>query len=280
MAARPVPQPPFTPEFLADLHADNVAPEHRDELWAAVRQDPDALRFLNSLDDVSARLRGLGKDERPLHTMPDDVTARLEQFLETLDPADVYTEEDPGDRAVPLLGERRAVSESGPPPTVSPSIEAPGTRPDAGAPPPISLDARRRARWQWLAAAAAAVVIVAGTGVTLATLRGNDQSEPTAKPTASVTQLEGDDLGSMAILSALGRNEVSGTLAAPAARERCVQANGLQRTVLGSSDIRFRGESAVLILLSGPQTPQITALVVGRGCSADDPQHLAIQDIG
>ncbi|WP_159840996.1 hypothetical protein [Nocardia sp. CY41] len=260
MATQSVPQPPFTSELLADLHADNVTPEQRAQLWPAVSRDQDAMRFLRGLDDVTAELRALARDERIVHPMPDDVAARLALFVGELEPPedapDATVHELPRAWAGESVGEAE-VSES----------------------PPVTLDERRRGRLRWFAAAAAAIVTVAGAGVWVSTLRGGDAPAPTAQPTTGNDEW-GDDLTATMALSALGRNTVTGSLAGPGALERCVRANGLDRTVLGSTDIRFQGGNAVLILLNGPQPPKITALVVGTGCGAGDPQRKALQDIG
>jgi hypothetical protein len=50
--------------------------------------------------------------------------------------------------------------------------------------------------------------------------------------------------------------------------------------VLGSTNTTFQGKDAVLILLTGPRPHKISALVVGIGCTTDDPQQLALTDIG
>ncbi|WP_405159753.1 hypothetical protein OG203_25210 [Nocardia sp. NBC_01499] len=263
MATRSVPQPPFPAELLADLHADNVTPELREQLWPAVRRDGDALRFVHALDDVATELRALGRSDHIIHSMPDDIAARLEQFVDGFDLNEQPTEE--GATLYQL------------PPSAAPeNTEA--TTVSTPSAVPISLDDRRRSRLRWLTAAAAAVAVVACASIALTTVRGNDAA-PTAQPTANSDQL-GDDLDAPAMLSALGRNDATGLLGSVAARERCVHANGFDRTILGSNNIRYQGKDAVLILLTGPRTPKITALVVGTGCSTADPQHLATQDIG
>ncbi|KAA8890544.1 hypothetical protein F3087_04540 [Nocardia colli] len=368
MATRSMPQPPFSTELLADLHADNVTPELREHLWPVVRQDGDALRFVHALDDVSAELRALGRSDQIIHPMPDDIAARLAEFVDGFDLDEEPTEtgatiyrlpvaatpdtDDETTRVVrtPVAGQSvtddetvRAVRASVTPApaaedetvrvigTAVPAKPAPddetvrvtgtpvaapdtddetvrvvrspiasepddetvrilrtpvtpdpeadvdtvrGTRPAA----PISLDDHRRSRLRWFTAAAAAVAVVACASIALTVVRGNDTT-PTAQPTSDGTQL-GADLSAPAMLSALGRNDATGLLGNPAARERCMRANGLERTVLGSNNIRYQGKDAVLILLTGPRTPKITALVVGTGCTTDDPQHLTVQDIG
>ncbi|MFC4376501.1 hypothetical protein ACFO5K_20605 [Nocardia halotolerans] len=90
--ARSVPQPPFPSELLADLHADNLAPELCEQLWPMVRSDPDALRYLNELDQVNTHLRALGDDDRVVHRMPDDVAERMFGLLAELDAGDGPTE--------------------------------------------------------------------------------------------------------------------------------------------------------------------------------------------
>ncbi|MBF6164522.1 hypothetical protein IU486_07015 [Streptomyces gardneri] len=262
MATRSVPQPPFTSELLADLHAGNVSPAQREQLWPMVSRDPEAMRYLRSLDNVSAELRALGRDERVIHRMPEDVAARLALFADELEPP-----EDAPARAATVHELPR------------PSADEIPDSSRASDSAPVALDDRRRSRLRWFAAAAAAIVTVACASVFVTTMRDGDAPAPTAQPTTGNEDV-GDDLTATVALSALGRNNVTGSLARPGALERCIQANGLDRTVLGSTDIRFRGGNAVLILLNGPHPPKITALVVGTGCATGDPQRRALQDIG
>ncbi|MEU1995261.1 hypothetical protein ABZ511_12515 [Nocardia gamkensis] len=258
MATRSVPQPPFTPDLLADLHADNVTSAQREQLWPAVSRDPEAVRYLDALDEVTTELRALGRDEHIIHSMPEDVAARLALFIDELEP--------PAENAtVHELSPARARESAA-------AAEVSDTA-------PVVLDEHRRGRSRWLAAAAAAIVTVAGAGAWFSTSFDGDAPAPTAQPTPGNDDW-GDDLSATMALSALGRNNVTGSLAGPEALERCVRANGLDRTVLGSTDIRFQGGNAVLILLNGPQPPKITALVVGTGCGTGDPQRKALQDIG
>ncbi|WP_067469637.1 hypothetical protein [Nocardia amamiensis] len=259
-----VPRPAFTAELLADLHADNVAPKQREQLLPAVARDPQALRYLRSLDEVSAELCALGRDERIIHTMPADVAARLTQFVDELD-----SPEGPTARDAEIHSLRSVrTDESDGEPTVSESTQ------------PMAPAEHRRGLVRWLAAAAAAILAVAGVGGVVSTLRGGDGTAPsTAQPSAGNNDV-GEELTAAVALTALGRHTVTGSLANPAALDRCVRANGLDRTVLGSTDITFRGHNAVLILLSGLRPPTITALVVGTGCGTGDPQRRAVQDIG
>ncbi|WP_278260930.1 hypothetical protein [Nocardia sp. AG03] len=289
--ARSVPQPPFPSELLADLHADNLAPELSEQLWPQVETDPDALRYLNDLDDVNAHLRALSSDDRVVHRMPDDVADRMFRFVAELDAG-----EGPAERLTTALA---ADLDDGPTERLTTAALGDsvtgrlGTAPDDGvserldtAPPhptsdpaPISLDAyrsRSRRRMSLLAAAAAAVVVLAGAGAVITTL-DTTEGTPTAAPALDPS---GDDLTTAAALSALGKRDVRGPLSDEAALTRCVLANGIDRGVLGASSITFRGGEAVLVLVQGPAAPTITALVVGPGCGTGAPEQLALRDIG
>lgn len=286
MATRSVPQPPFSPELLADLHAGSLAPELHEQLWPAVRRDGEALRFVHALDEVSADLRALGRSDHVIHRMPDDVTARLMAFVDELDSAEIADDAVPDAAGatiyrLPVSGEKddaAAVSDGSVVArnllTAEPEPAVPAAPPAA----PVSLDERRRSRLRRLTVAAAAIAVVACASIALTVVRGSDDTPPIAQPTSAGTEL--DEPTAAAMLTALGRNDATGTLSNAAARERCVQANGLDRTVLGSMNIRYHGQDAVLLLLTGPRTPKITALIVGTGCSTADPQHLTVQDIG
>lgn len=281
MAARPVPQPPFSTDLLADLHADNVSPELSEQLWPQVREDPESLRFLSSLDDVTAELQALGRDSRILHEMPPDVTARLDRLLD-----DLSHGEQPGE---PAPAEQLATVHPLPPRRMSADpAESPSTRPMPALsdehptePPaePIRLDTHRSRRWQWLTAVAAAVALLAGTLIAIDAVRGPDQA-PKALPTKQTAVPLDDDLPTATLVSAIGRNDVTGPLAVPGAMTGCIAAAGYERPVLGSMNVTFRGAPAVVIILTGPQPPQITALVVGTGCGPGDAQLLDQRDIG
>ncbi|WP_336084596.1 hypothetical protein [Nocardia sp. SSK8] len=268
--ARSVPQPPFPSELLADLHADNLAPELREQLWPQVSTDPDALRYLNDLDEVNAHLRALGSDDRVLHRMPDDVADRMFRFVAELDAGEGPTER--------LTAALAAEPDDGPTERLTTAGPSPAPQP---APPeaPVSLAqyrSRSRRRMGLLAAAAAVVVAVGGAGAVFSTLDTTDGT-PTAAPAPDPA---GDELTTAAALSALGKRDVRGPLADEAALTRCVQANGIDRGVLGASSITFRGGEAVLVLVQGPAAPTITALVVGPGCGTGAPERLAVRDIG
>ncbi|MCP2294909.1 hypothetical protein APR11_001316 [Nocardia amikacinitolerans] len=278
MATRSVPQPPFSQELLADLHADNVDPELGAQLWPAVRADSDAVRYLRSLDEVTTRLRTLRADERVVHPMPEDVSERLAAFV-----AELELGEEPTERigTVHRLGatssdddaalrDRRVLGNGSEPTASEDRTERIAT--------PIPLAQHRSRRLRWIAAAAAVLAVLAGTGIGVQLFRGGDVTT-TAKPTPTDDQL-GDDLTPTAALAALGRNDVTGPLGSRPALTRCVAAAGMDRAVLGSMNMRYQGKDAVLILLSGTAHGKITALVVGPGCTTGDPQVRKVTDIG
>ncbi|MGV9821281.1 hypothetical protein [Nocardia xishanensis] len=276
MATRSVPQPPFSPELLADLHADNVDPELGARLWPAVRADSDAVRYLRSLDEVTTRIRALRADEHVLHPMPDDVSERLAAFVTELELG-----EEPTERAATIHRLGAAASGNGATAenhTEQLSAPTPSEEPTERLATPVSLDERRGRRLRWFAAAAAVLAVIAGTGIGVQLSRG-DEVTPTAQPTPSNGPL-GDDLTPTAALAALGRNDVTGPLGNRVALERCVAAAGLDRGVLGSMNMKYQGKDAVLILLTGPAQNKVTALVVGPGCAAGDPQVKNVTDIG
>ncbi|MFI8971464.1 hypothetical protein ACIGO9_01170 [Nocardia asteroides] len=277
-----MPQPPFPSELLADLHADNLAPELREQLWPKVSTDPDALHYLSQLDEVNLHLRALATDDPVLHPMPDDVADRMFRFIADLDldagdePADHSStappapEDGPTDRLSTLLA-----AQDGPTERLTVASVPPQPPVDA----PVSLaQYRSRRRMGWLAAAAATVAVLAGAGAVVTTLDTTDGT-PTAAPIIE-PDTGGDELTTAAALSALGKREVRGPLGDEGALARCVQANGVDRAVLGASNITYRGTDAVLVLVIGPKPPTITALVVGAGCTTGAPEQLALRDIG
>lgn len=255
MATRSVPQPPFPAELLADLHAGNVAPDLGEQLWPAVQHNPEAQNYLHSLDEVRVQLRELGRGDAILHPMPSDVGARLELLAEH-------------------LGGNHPDAEATLP-FATPSEQAP---PNPVAAEPIPLHSRRR-NLRLLAAAAAAIVAATCAAFIVDVVR-DGTNEPVAAPPSATADTAEPGITSAVALRALGRNDVSGRLAEPAALTGCVRAAGMDSGVLGSTDMRYQGRDAVLILVGGGKGTRITALVVGPGCGPSDPQVLAVTDIG
>ncbi|RMI34086.1 hypothetical protein [Nocardia stercoris] len=318
MADRPLPRPPFDAALLADLHGDNVPAEVAADLWPAVRQDPDAVRYLAELDAVNDSLRALGTETEVLHRMPNAVRDRLDTLLDQLS-ADAGPDVAPGtdpDRLAGSVGVARgpasvagprlltagtadasALTDSAPtageaaaagaitepvrlaaqaPATDQCAGEAAGSSGDQA--PVAELDQYRARRRRLLAAAAAAVPLMT-FGIIAVVAGHHDSDSPSALRPSSTTLSEGD-LAPAALLGAMGRNDVTGRLAAPGALNACVRAAGADRQVLGSTDTTFQGQPAALILVAGPHPPTVTALIVGTGCAPGDPQLRVHRDIG
>lgn len=199
------------------------------------------MAVIDSLDRVTDQLGALGRDHSVSTPIPDDVADRI----------------------------RRALAAERDTPTT-----------------PTVVPLTRRRTWAAVAAgtfAAAAAVVVA---VAVVTPDGRAPAPPVALPGSETTSTPavldlGADLDSGRLLTVIGSRKL-GPLENPVALAECLRANGIEqsRTVLGSGEVRLDGAPGVLLLLAGPQPPQITALVVGRECSAEDPATLAVTDIG
>ncbi|WP_072690476.1 hypothetical protein [Rhodococcus marinonascens] len=236
------PAPPYSADLLADLHAGLLPESVSDQLWPLVRNDPRAMEVIDALDKVTAQLAALGRDHSVSTPIPTAVADRIN---------------------LALAAQRDGL----PVTTVAPSI--------------------RRGTWAKVAAAtfAAAAAIVVTVAVVTPSNR-TPQTPPVALPstetttTSAVLDLD-TNLDSGRLLTLIGSNQL-GPLDDPAVLADCLRANDIDelRMLLGSGEVRLAGVPGVLLLFAGPHPPQITALVVGRGCSATDPATLAVTDIG
>lgn len=212
--------------------------------------------------DEAARLRAAVADDREAQ----QVLAALDRVRDDL--AALRTDPAPAPAAPEQVMARiRATLESAPVP----------------APSPVTNLADRRRRRSIGYAAAAAVLAVLG-GLTFAVVRSGDSGQAPdtsvlAQPTAAVDL--GENLRPAAALGVLGHSD-PGVFSDPERRAECLRANGIDATapVLGSTTVTLHDTAGVLLLLPGPQPPQVTALVVGNSCSATDPATLARTDIG
>ncbi|APA94700.1 hypothetical protein [Nocardia seriolae] len=294
-----LPMPPFSTELLADLHGGSLPPDESERLWPVVRQDPEAMRYLSSLDRVDARLRDLGRDEHIAHPMPAEVAARLERMISDLavpddperlatvtrlpvapPPVTRSTHPAPANTApMPILN-GSAIFDTGrlDPRELESDLEpVPELEPDADLTEPSRLDERPSRRLRWLTVAAAAAAVVAGAVVAVDALSSHTRT-PTAQSTADV-QLDAS-LSPASVLSVMGHHDITGPLATGNALAACLQAAGLDRPILGSRSVVFSGTPGVLVLLAGPKPPQITAAVLGTACAPGNPQVLGRADIG
>ncbi|WP_327142945.1 hypothetical protein [Nocardia sp. NBC_01327] len=297
MAAGTIPRPPYSSELLADLHAGNVPADLSAQLWTQVRRDPDAMRYLRSLDQVNNRLRDLGRDEHIAHPMPIAITARLERMIDNLAATDLDT----SDRVatvhrlpVPRQSTHPAPPSTAPMPVLNGSAifdtgrldprelddlvpEEPESEFDL-TPGPAPATERFSNRLRWLTAAAATAAITAGAVVAVDAVQTRTGT-PAAAQSAAALPLAAE-LPPTAVLTAMGHHDISGPLAAGNALSSCLRAAGLDRSVLGSRSVLYGGKPAVLVLLAGPHAPQITAAVLDNGCGPGNPQVLASTDIG
>lgn len=140
------------------------------------------------------------------------------------------------------------------------------------------------------------ILAVAGIGAAAAlavvfalVLRGVGAADDTVGPplASGVPPSQDDSLpGQNALTPASLRELVGATGLGPLSEEErlrgCLSANGFQpdSPILGSREIRVGNSDAVAILLGGPQAPQITALVVGTRCGANDPATIQVEVLG
>ncbi|MEO6879764.1 MAG: hypothetical protein ABI181_02295 [Mycobacteriaceae bacterium] len=143
----------------------------------------------------------------------------------------------------------------------------------------LATHRRRRARRAGvLAAVAAGVVGVAALTGVLATAQSTTPGAPTA------TRLElgvANPLGTT-VLAALGAVDLGTRLSDPATLRGCLRANGVpaRTQLLGSAQVDLKGIPGTLLLLPTQTAGSFVALVVGPGCSAEDPSLITSARIG
>ncbi|MFC0454353.1 hypothetical protein [Rhodococcus jostii] len=234
-----LPEPPYSEDLLADLHAGVLPESVSDRLWPLVRNDPQAMAVIDALDRVTDQLGALGRDHSVTTPIPDDVADRIQRSLAA---------ERAASTVVPLAGRRK-----------------------------------------WAAVAAGTFAAAAAVVVTVAVVTPGSRSPeqpPVALPGSETSSTPpvldlGSDPDSGRLLTLIGSRQL-GPLENPAVLAECLRANGIEpsRALLGSGEVRLDGEPGVLLLVAGPRPPQITAMVVGRECSAGDPATLDVTDIG
>ncbi|RVW02350.1 hypothetical protein [Rhodococcus spongiicola] len=243
--------PPFSTDLLADLHAGVLPHDISTRLWPLVRQDPAALAVIDALDAVSADLGEAGRDHSLGTRVPPEIVTRINTAL--------------------------AQDDSRPSATVTELTE---------------VRTRRPAR-TWIAVAVASTAAAVSVVFALGRMDPTGPAAPAAVATSTAGTPQppavdlGTDIDGGQVLALLGDADSSnadgvGRLADPESRATCLQANGIDRSVpvLGMREVRFRGSDAVLLLLPGPRPPGLTALVVGSGCDATNPDLLSRTEIG
>lgn len=77
----PLPTAPYSPDVLADLHADALPHSISNRLWPLVRKDPDAMVVIDALDALSTRLGVIGEDFEHGTPMPPEVVERIDRAI-------------------------------------------------------------------------------------------------------------------------------------------------------------------------------------------------------
>ena len=137
----------------------------------------------------------------------------------------------------------------------------------------------RRRPQAWVLGAAAAV-LAAFVIVVIGTRDSEPAESVVAQPSTPATSAV-DDPDSAFLLSLVGSKNL-GPLDDPSKLAGCLRANGIDegRPLLGSGEIRIDGAPAIVLLFTGSQPRQITALTVGINCSDGNPNTLSVKNIG
>lgn len=234
-------QAPFSPELLADLHADALPEDVSRRLWPLVRLDEDSLRILAGLDAVSARLHELGEDPTGTLSIPPDVAQQIDRTLHTVEQST-----SPVDVVVPLRPRRRRM---------------------------VLGTAAAAALLTAGSVAVAAAVFTPDEPESIV-------ADPTQAPDSSLV-LDSADLDSGFAFGIIGKRDPGALadpadLAACLQSNDVDPAT----TVLGSSRVRVDGRDGTLLVLAGEQPSQFIALAVGNDCSTANPDVLTRRDIG
>ncbi|GAA1483122.1 hypothetical protein GCM10009624_35620 [Gordonia sinesedis] len=224
-ARPPYPEPPYSPELLADLHAGILPDDVAAHITARLPDDPAARQVLAALDRTRADLRGAPLD---IGGVPTSVDARTRDTLAAIrrdvqasrhrPDAPSGTAHAPATRPAstappPTAPQPTAPQPTAPPPTAPPPTAPPPTAPPPTAPQPtapqspgppplappptpsgvLALDqarARRRSRNQRAAAGfavAAVVVAIVALTVTVVLNRSSGDGPSRAQPTSTAS---------------------------------------------------------------------------------------------
>ncbi|MCJ0905545.1 hypothetical protein [Rhodococcus sp. ARC_M6] len=238
--------PPFSEDLLADLHAGVLAPKTSETLWPLVEADPDALSFVRKLDNVTQVLRTQGDIDNHTSTDTDHIPPELATRIhEALDNEWAQQNSD------------------------SPNFTS-------------NVVPLRRSRRGWVIGGAAAATI-AVVAVLIAVRPNQPEPDLTAQPISTVasTPSVSKDPTPDSFLSLIGSKNL-GPLEDPTKLSGCLLANGFtaDQPLLGSGEVTVQGTPAVVLLLRGKDSRQITALAVGLDCSTDNPNMVSLKTIG
>lgn len=239
-----LPDAPFSPELLAELHADALPEDVSRRLWPLVRLDQESMRILAGLDAVSTRLHEVGEDPNGTLPIPPDVAQQIDRTI-------------------------HAVEQSARPSTDSVVVP---------------LRPRGRRHLVLGIAAAAALLVGGSVAFAAVWHTSDEPesiaADPSTAPDGSLV-LDSADLDSGFAFSIIGKRD-SGALSDPADLAACLAANDVdpETSVLGSSQVRLDGRNGTLLVLAGVQPAQFIALAVGNDCGDANPDVLTRRDIG
>ena len=224
-----------TPDLLADLQAGLLDDATAARVRRRARTDPEAARILAGLDTVRRELARLGSDERSAPEVPGTVTAGIGAALRTAPAPDR-------------------------PPAGGHAVRRPGLT---------------RAQWAGVVVGAGAVAATVVLGA-LALTRDPGHafpSGPTAARITAPTASPGFPLSNADVRAALSEPRDLGPLADPQRRASCLAGLGYSPgsegpDVLGARQLTVSGRPAVLLLLLGPASEKIGAVLVEPTCSA------------
>ncbi|MFW0793130.1 hypothetical protein AAFP30_04890 [Gordonia sp. CPCC 205515] len=235
------PQPPFSVEVLADLHADALPPDVAQHIWAHLDDDPHARSVLEALDRTVAQVAAAPVPPQPVPPSVTDLTNRT---------------------LAQIRAEVTATTDS----TVVGLESGRSTR-------------RYRGRFLALGAAAAAAVVAAVLVISIGILRTPEPATPIQAQPSPISTLDGSERATA--LSVLGRTDFAPFGSEAALRRCTRANRIADDTpLLGSGPVTLREKLAAVILLGTGLAGRFDALVVGRDCTTDNPSTIALTRIG
>ncbi len=254
----PYPEPPYSEDLLADLHAGALPDDTAAHMRARIANDPAAQRVLAALDRTTDSLRYLSDESKPI---PPEVDSRIAATLSAIqnDSWARHDAQQPSTAPVDLSERRRRSTTRAP-----------------------------RARFAaLLVGAAAAIAVLVGVVAVVATRTTDEpgagvQAQPSTSANTTqldTTQLDGVEKASA--LSVLGKT-AHAPFESDEALRRCTAANGVAAStpVLGSGEITVGGSERVVILLGTGVAGRFDALVVEQGCDIDNPATVSRTRLG
>ncbi|MFT4042457.1 MAG: hypothetical protein QM673_04770 [Gordonia sp. (in: high G+C Gram-positive bacteria)] len=260
----PYPDPPFSADLLADLHAGVLPDDIAAHVRAYLPHDRAAAEILKALDRTVDDLRSISIDQLPV---PPEVVLRSQRTVAA------------------IADETRARSIHRSPPDATRYYSSTRARTHGSTGP-----ARRRStgRRSHVAVAATVSLVAAAVAITVGILTSvlprSHRDEPTVTAQQSTPTVPPATLGSaerVAALSVLGSTSAAPFGSATALRA-CTAANGVPSTtpVLGSGEIMVGSVSRIVILLATGVAGRFDALVVAHGCGRGNPATVSRTTIG